>query len=186
MNSFIDLVPQPATRELLADLEARGLVIRLAPGRHELAISPGEAVGTPVYPACDAAHGGHLLLACTINQPGFLRFGWHDVPEEFLLIGPTDAEPLYLAIFHGDHKLLESKLLHGTLSAGDFTCMRCNFNDPETSFFTMNAGVPHGECVARASDRPPSFYVTEPSGTSLHRPDWGGCSLLLTDTDKEC
>jgi hypothetical protein len=179
MNASLALTPQTATPALLDELEALGLILRLAPRRHEIPTAHGQAIGRPVYPATDAAHGRHLLLACTINQPGFECFGWHPVPEEFLLVGPADAEPLYLAIFRGTHDLLEEKLAAATLAAEDFTCLRCNFNDPETSFFTMRAGVPHGECVAKASDRPPSFYVTQPGKTTLVRPDWGGYSLRL-------
>lgn len=173
------LRPRPATPALLDELESLGLIMRLAPRRHEIPAARGEALGRPVYPGTDPTHGGHLLLACTINQTGFDRFGWHDVPEEFLLIGPSDAAPLYLAIFRGPHQTLATKIGTDTLTAEDFTCLQCAFNDPTTSFFTMKPGVPHGECVARESDRPPSFYVTEPAGTTLAQPDWHHFSLAL-------
>jgi len=95
------------------------------------------------------------------------------------LIGPTDAEPLYLAIFRGMSDALQRKVDDATLSAADFTRMRCVFNDPQLSFFTMNPFVPHGECVARNGAAPPSFYVTEPARTPLLQPDWRGISLQL-------
>lgn len=176
----IELLPQSATPALLDSLQELGLIIRIAPRKHEIAVQPGQALGKPVYNGTDPKHGGHLLLACTINQTGFARFGWHLVPEEFLLIGPTDAEPLYLAIFRGTNVDLQAKIETGTLGAEDFTCIRCNFNDPETSFFTMRARVPHGECVAAEGDRPPSFYVTEPVNTTILAPDWQGYSLALS------
>lgn len=175
----IALSPRPVTPALLDELESLGLIIRIAPRRHEIPLASGDAIGRPVYPSTDPARGGHLLLACTINQTGFARFGWHEVPEEFLLIGPDDAAPLYLAIFRGHHDAMDSRIRDGALAAEDFTCFRCAFNDAQTSFFTMNAAVPHGECVARTGPHPPSFYVSEPAGTSLRRPDWRGYSLSL-------
>jgi hypothetical protein len=170
--SVLSLTPLPATPAHFEDLEARGLIVRLAPGNHAIPVGPGEAIGRPVYQA-EASHGGHMLLACTINQPGFQRFGWHEVPEEFLLIGHPDCEPLYLAFFLGKKDALQHKITERSLRARDFLCLQMRFNDPECSFFTMNPQVPHGECVARSSERPPSFYVTEPSGTTLCRPEWG-------------
>ena len=175
----LSLTPRAADPAHLIDLEARGLIVRLAPGNHQIPVGPGEAIGRPVYQA-EARHGGHMLLACTINQPGFQRFGWHEVPEEFLLLGPTDAEPLYLAFFLGKNTDLQEKIHRQTLGEADFLCLQLRFNDPECSFFTMNPGVPHGEGVARSSERPPSFYVTEPSGTTLCRPDWGDYRLELS------
>ncbi len=177
--STLSLSPREATPALLDELESLGLITRLAPRRHEIRTRPGEALGEPVYPGTPPANGGHLLLACTINQTGFGRFGWHPVPEEFLLIGAPDRAPLYLAIFRGLADALESRLAAGNLCADDFTCLRCRFNDPETSFFTMRPFVPHGECVAKEGDEPPSFYVTEPANTPLLRPNWRDTSLTL-------
>ena len=172
------LAPVEASPERMAALENQGLIIRLAPRNHETTPAPGEAIGTPVY-RVDAAHGGHMLLACTINQSGFRRFGWHTVPEEFLLLGDPSRSPLYLAIFLGKNSLLAAKLADKTLQAEDFVCLKLRFNDPLCSFFTMNPFVPHGECVAQESATPPSFYVTEPSGTTLCKPEWNGYSIAL-------
>ena len=38
----LTLPPVPMTGELMADLERRGLIIRLRPGGHDLAAQPGE------------------------------------------------------------------------------------------------------------------------------------------------
>lgn len=174
----IALVPQPCTPRLLDELEGEGLLVRLAPGRHAVKADPGKAIGTPVYPPSEG-RGGHLLLACTINQVGFGRFGWHDAAEEFWLIGPDRAGPLFLAFFRGFAGTLQAKIDEGEIGAADFVCFRCHFNDPETSFFTVNAGVPHGECVAAPTADPPSFYVTEPASTQLLQPDWKDHRLSL-------
>lgn len=156
----------------MQELEDQGLIIRLAPRHHELALPPGVAKGKPVYQA-ERSHGGHMLLACTINQVGLQRFGHHLEREEFLLIGDPSREPLYLAIFRGQHPALEEKIQNHTLTANDFVCLQVVWNDPEVSFFTMLAGVPHGECVLRETQQPPSFYVTEPTGITLEKTDLG-------------
>ena len=40
--------------------------------------------------------------------------------------------------------------------------IECRYNDPDTSFFVVLAGVPHGEAIVPAPSKPaPSFYVTE-------------------------
>lgn len=176
----LPLTPRPTTAEILGELETMGLIIRLFPGRHEIALAPGEALGRAVYPPAPPGHGGHKLLACTIRQAGFGRFGWHPVAEEFLLIGPQNRAPLYLAVFLGFAGALQNKLLSNSLKPSDFVCLECAFNDPETSFFTMNPFVPHGECVADTSAAPPSFYVTEPSATELICPDWGHHRLEIS------
>lgn len=173
------LSPKPATSGLMDELESRGLIIRLAPGRHQIPTTEGEAIGKPVYPATNVCHGGHLLLACTIHQSGFQRFGWHEVPEEFLLIGDTSAQPLYLAIFLGTCDSLQQKIKADDLDAADFICLAFQANDPQTSFFTMNPRVPHGECIADPGKGPVNFYVTEPAETTLVQADWEGYNLVL-------
>ena len=40
--------------------------------------------------------------------------------------------------------------------------IECRYNDPETSFLVMLAGVRHGEAIVPAAGNPSSsFYVTE-------------------------
>lgn len=176
--STLPLKPVTPTPALMQELESLGLIIRLAPRQHELDIAPGVAKGQPLYQA-DASHGGHMVLACTINQVGLQRFGHHLEREEFLMIGDPNLEPLYLAIFKGQHPALAEKISDGSLSPEDFVCLHIVWNDPECSFFTMNTGVPHGECVLRETDRPPSFYVTEPTGMTLEKTDFGPYRLEI-------
>ncbi len=177
------LVLQPVrpTPALMQELEDQGLILRLAPRHHEAQVKAGEAKGTRLYQA-GSEHGGHMLLACTINQAGLQRFGHHLEREEFLLIGDATREPLYLAIFRGQHPALEAKIQSKTLTAEDFICLQVVWNDPDVSFFTMLAGVPHGECVLRETERPPSFYVTEPTGITLEKTDFGSYQLEIIES----
>ncbi|MEM1058460.1 MAG: hypothetical protein AAGK14_04360 [Verrucomicrobiota bacterium] len=172
------LSPIDATAQVMRELEDRGLIVRLAPSNHELPAPPGQTKGTAVYRA-DAAFGQHMVLAVTCNEPHLRRFGHHLEREEFLFIGDPAREPLYLTFFRGQHPELAQKAADGSLCAGDFTCLRVAWNDPEASFFTMQAGVPHGECTLRATDRPPSFYVTESTGITTEKTDLRGFTLRI-------
>lgn len=155
------LEPVPMTAELMAGLEARGLIIRLRPGAHDLAAQPGETRGESIYESA-GRYGPHKLIAVTVNRAGFAAFGTHPDNEEFLLLGDPDSQPLYLAVALCMRDEFEEKVKRGRLTAADLVLIECRYNDPEVSFFVMRAGVPHGEAVAPAAGKPaPSFYVTE-------------------------
>ena len=147
----------PMTME---DLEKRNLILRLGPCRHELPSVWGQTLDHPVYDSHER-FGPHRLLSVTVNRIPFVDFATHPDNEEFLLIGDPDTKPLYLVIALMYRKELEEKIHLDTLVADDFVCLRIRWNDPEVSFFTMLAGVPHGETVTTAEGHPPSFYVTE-------------------------
>ena len=89
-------LPVPMTGELMADLERRGLIIRLRPGGHDLAAEPGETLGESIYETADR-YGPHKLIAVTVNRAEFAAFGTHPGNEEFLLLGNPDSQPMYLA-----------------------------------------------------------------------------------------
>ena len=160
MKKVIELKPVVMTPAVMADLEERNLIIRLGPGRHELPSEWGMARERPVYDSHER-YGPHRLLAVTINRYSLADFATHPDNEEFLLIGDPDNKPLYLVIALMYRKELEEKIHLGTLVPDDFVCLRIRWNDPKVSFFTMLAGVPHGETVTTAEGHPPSFYVTE-------------------------
>ena len=155
------LEPAPMTPELMADLERRGLIIRLRPGAHDLAARPGETLGESIYESA-GRYGPHKLIAVTVNRAEFAAFGTHPDNEEFLLLGNPDSQPLYLAVALCLREEFEDKVKSGRLTAADLVMIECRYNDPEVSFFVMRAGVPHGEAVMPAAGKPaPSFYVTE-------------------------
>ena len=69
---------------------------------------------------------------------------------------------MYLAVALCMREEFNDKVATGRLTAADFVMIECRYNDPETSFFVMRAGVPHGEAIVPAPGKPaPSFYVTE-------------------------
>ncbi len=86
---------------------------------------------------------------------------------------------MYLALSELSAEDLAGKAHEGTLSAADFLAVRVKYNDPETSFFVMLKGVPHGEGISDAQGKPPSFYVTESIGLPNNVRDLGNYCLRV-------
>jgi len=166
MTRRVSLEPIEMTGEIMQDLEDRGLIIRLCPNHHELPAQPGETLGESIYES-DAAYGPHKLIAVTVNRSTFAAFGTHPDNEEFLMIGDPGTKPMYLAICLHRREQLARRIAERKLTAEDFVCRRVTYNDPQVSFFTMLADVPHGEATADVEGRAPSFYVTEPRDMGL-------------------
>ena len=74
---------------------------------------------------------------------------------------------------------MEKKAAAGELGPGDFICLKVRYNDPQASFFTMRAHVPHDEAAADTEGRPGSFYVTEPCDMGRQLTDLGPYELAL-------
>ncbi|NIR02472.1 MAG: hypothetical protein GTN78_20110, partial [Gemmatimonadales bacterium] len=107
----------------------------------------GETLWEPIYDSAEDL-GPHRLITVSVNSTSFDEFGTHVDNEEFLLIGDPDTKPLYLIVALCDEARLARRIASKTLSASDLVCLRVKYNDPEVSFFTMLAEVPHGEAVA--------------------------------------
>jgi len=157
----IELAPREMTPELMIDLEKRDLIIRLCPGNHSSDPGWNESKSNDIY-VSDSSSGPHKLIVATINtltpDP---YFGTHIGNEEFLMIGDPSTKPLYLIISLCKRAELIAKIETHSLTADDFIALHIKYNDPEVSFFTMLADVPHGEVTVAGSGRPASFYVTE-------------------------
>jgi hypothetical protein len=102
-------------------------------------------------------YGPHRLIAVTVNREAFAGFGTHPDNEEFLLIGDSDTQPMYLAISLLDEAELAAKIAAETLTETDFIALWIKYNDPEVSFFVMRAGVPHGEAIVDCGKKPPKI-----------------------------
>lgn len=144
----------------MEELESRNLILRLGPCCHELSSKWGQTLDRPIYDSHER-YDPHRLLTVTINRIPFIDFATHRDNEEFLLIGDPDTKPLYLMIALMRRKELEGKIHQNTVNSEDFVCLRVIWNDPEVSFFTMLADVPHGEAITKQEGHPPSFQVTE-------------------------
>ena len=170
--------PIEMTKEIMERLEQINLIIRLTPDAHRFDLREGEAEGRKIY-SSDIKNGSHKLISVVINSPDFFGFGTHSDNEEFLLLGSNDDKPLYLLISLLKADELEEKIGNGTLTQDDFVCLKCRFNDPELSFFTMLKGVPHGEATCSGDGAPPKFYVTEPDGLKIDPIDISGCDIVV-------
>jgi hypothetical protein len=160
MKQIISLKPVKMTSSVMEDLEKKKLILRLGPRRHELPAKWGETLDQPVYDSHER-WGPHRLLTVTVNRMQLPEFATHPDNEEFLLLGDASTKPLYIVIALMQRVELEKKIMDQSISPSDFICLEVVWNDPDLSFFTMLAGVPHGETITAREGRPPSFYVTE-------------------------
>jgi hypothetical protein len=160
MTTTLALVPTAMTPACMADLEQRNLIIRLGAHRHDLPSQPGQTLDRPIYRSAER-YGPHMLISVTVNRVPFTDFATHPDNEEFFFLGDPATKPLYLVVALMRREQLCEKVRLGTLCAEDFICLQVTWNDPEVSFFTMLADVPHGEAISCEEGRPPTFYVTE-------------------------
>lgn len=172
---ILTLTPKMIDESTMIELEGLGLIKRLLPeaGKNpdlqghtadddsDRAMLKAETNRVEICYATEPEYGGHKLIHVTINSSYLTRLISHPGHEEFLLLGPTEATPLVLVISKHQHAILEEKFKDGSATAEDFVCFYCKMNDPRLSFFTMHSGFPHAEVCQVASDRPPSFFVTE-------------------------
>lgn len=173
----IALKPVAMTPAVMADLERRNLILRFGPMRHELPAKFGETLDKSVYEA--KGFGPHKLVTITVNRVSLPEFGTHPDNEDFLLLGDPACKPLYVVIALQRLDQLSQKVKQKTLTPNDFVCLHIKFNDPEVSFFTMLANVPHGEAVTRKEGRAPSFYVTEGRDIPSPNMDMGDYELSI-------
>lgn len=168
------------TTDVMADLERRNLIFRLGARRHELPAQWGQTLDQSVYNS-DDRYGPHKLLTVTVNRVGFAEFATHPDNEDFLMLGDPDTKPLYLAIALMRRAELEARIAAGTVTPADFVCLEIAWNDPDVSFFTMRADVPHGEAITATEGHPPSFYVTEGRDLPNDEIAFGGFELVVAN-----
>jgi len=167
--SSIEMTPQ-----VMQDLQNRGLIIRLTPGGHFPKVGENESDAVVVY-SSEERYGPHKLIGCAINAADSAKyFGYHPDREEFLLIGDPSSKPVHLVVALCFKKEFEKKAREKTLSTADFIALRMKFNDPQVSFFTMNAYVPHGEVTVTGPGKIPTFYVTEPRDIKIEAMELNG------------
>ncbi len=175
--NMINVTPQKMTSEIMNDLEARGLIVRLTPSRqeHRLIANDGESIGEHIY-SSSVDSGTHALGYATINDPEFSNFGSHPDNEDFLLLGGINEKKLLILIALMFQDELEEKISAMTLCEDDFICLEAVFNDPELSFFIMRMDVPHGECCY-GEGLPATFYIAEGNKLIVNKVDFKGYKI---------
>lgn len=158
----------PASPGLFKELEDRGLIRRLAHTAKASAQS-GKGFAQCIYKS-RGAHGSHKLI-CVSPRSHRISLNSHPDNEEFLLINGSGRllKPVHMLVSLLKHDALDRLLRAKRVSDKDFVCIRCAYNDPRTSFFTMLKGTVHCEfeCPGRGSH--PVFFVTEPSDLPMRR-----------------
>ncbi|GAU77871.1 hypothetical protein [Fusibacter sp. 3D3] len=172
------LEPIPVTEEILLNLENRGIINRICPGHDPLSVQLGESKFDTVYQT-DAKWGPHKLICVTINKAEPVNFLFHSDREDFMLIDFEDTAPLVLTMCLHSKDILNDKIQSGTLSEQDFISIICAKNHLFFSFFTMNPYFAHVETCLSESDKPPSFYVSEPRDLDENLIDLGKYTLEI-------
>jgi hypothetical protein len=180
MKNIIYLKSLAMTPLVMQNLEDRGLIIRLSPGKFKLPAEKDETLVKSIYES-DNKYGSHKLITVTVNRSYFSAFGTHPDNEDFLFIGDPNTKPLYLVISMCMKDKLKHKIESGSISSCDFICLRVKYNDPEVSFFTMLKDVPHDEVISEAEAHPASFYVTEPCSMGLEFTEFKNYELKINN-----
>lgn len=161
--------PVDASEEILNLLEQKGCILRMTPDICEKHPELHLDKQATIYQS-SPSRGAHMMIYVTASGVNFPCFGYHEDNEEFLLIEKEGKKPLFLLFSIIDNKQLTHKIENGSVSEQDFICMRCVYNDPYLSFFTVLKGCAHAEGTIKIDGQePPHFFVTEPSNIGFTR-----------------
>lgn len=132
----ITLTPIPISKEILADLDGKGLIMRFKPTPGTLHPPAGENAGEPLY-VSSPAYGPHRLIAVGVNKTS-VRLGVHGDNEEFLIPEQEEGvKPVYLVICHLPPEEIRSRDRADELDADDFTCLSLYPAPRGAEMFTM-------------------------------------------------
>lgn len=168
---MLTFTPVDACEEVLDLLERRGCILRMTPDIRERHPELELDRQATIYRSAPE-RGAHMMIYVTAAGVNFPCFGYHEDNEEFLLIEKDGKAPLFLLFSLIPAAELCAKIEKGTVSESDFLCMRCVYNDPYLSFFTVLKGCAHAEgTIEDATREAPCFFVTEPSDIGFTRID---------------
>lgn len=171
--------PVDASEEVLDLLEKKGCILRMTPDIREKHPELRLDRQATIYQS-SPERGAHMMIYVTAAGIHFPCFGYHEDNEEFLLIEKEGKKPLFLLFSLIGAEELCSRIEAGTVTEADFLCMRCVYNDPYLSFFTVLKGCAHAEgTVEMAGVEAPCFFVTEPSDIGFTRIDLPKRTIVL-------
>lgn len=174
-RKVVNLIPRSISREVLTELDAKGLVMVFKPT--ELTMNPPaeENVGEALYES-DRVFGPYRLITVGVNK-SHVRLGVHRDNEEFLIPEQsTGVKPVYLVICHLPEAEIRRKDREGSLTESDFTCLSLYRAPRGAEMFTMLKGTVHCEATIPGPGKIGAFFVTEGSELNV---DW--IDLELTD-----
>jgi len=154
---------QPAHPDLMAEMEAKGLLRRLQPSPEALAVQEGDQLVETVELGQDG-FGPWQMLAVACNRTTLDRLSAHSDVESWLYFSasPT-SKPLLYVVATCPVDEFRAKVAGGSLTADDFIVLEIQPNDPEASFFTVPGGVLHDELTYPGPAVAPVFFVPEAS-----------------------
>lgn len=174
----LTLKVRPLTREIMSALEKRGLLQRFLPPL-QMSEIPEETVKVDRIYTTDPQFGSHMLIRVRFNKSK-IELATHPDKEDFILINEgREQKPLILVIGLYPEPEFQKLASTGQLTADDIWALETKFNDPLLSFFTMNGLTPHCEWTIPGPGPANLFFVTEPSGLSLHPIDMSGYTLSI-------
>jgi len=158
----IRLQAQHATPELMAQLEARGLLKRLVPSEKALTVPQGDQVVERVELAAEGT-GPWQMLVVACNRTKLDHLAAHGDAESWLFFADAASKPLLYVVATCKLAEFQAKAAAGTLTADDIIVLQLKPNDPATSYFTVPGGVLHDELTFPGPGVGPIFHVPEPS-----------------------
>lgn len=158
----IRLQAQRATPELMAKLEARGMLKRLVPSQKALTVPQGDQVVERVELAAEGT-GPWQMLVVACNRIKLDHLAAHGDAESWLFFAAPNSKPLLYVVATCTVPEFKQKVASGTLSADDIVVLELQPNDPQTSYFTVPGGVLHDELTYPGPGVGPIFHVPEPS-----------------------
>jgi len=159
-----------ADEALLRSLECKGLISRFctAPGK-DYAVTE-ENVAECLRQSTDVS-GGCLLLRVRVRATWPSLFHFHSQEEHILLVCDKPQKPLFFVFAYDAPEVLQEKIRERRLTPADLVVVQAKFNNPRTSFFTIEPGVVHGEFTVSGTSSDPVFFVVEPSRAGIQRLD---------------
>jgi hypothetical protein len=176
----IKLKPVKITKKLLTRLERRGLITTLKFTAGALK-APGKRGRVDLIYRTGPQYGPQKLI-CVGKKDQAIEMNVHGDKEELLVFNTTGMKfkPLYLIIAMDKLGVFKGKIRGGKLGQKDIMAIELKYNDPATSVFMMNGGVPHCEVTLPGRGQHPLFFVTEPADLSFEVIDTKDYKLVLS------
>ena len=151
-----------ATPEVMAELEAKGMLRRVQAPEHARRVGQEDQVVERIEAAAEGT-GPWQMLVVACNRTRLQRLAAHSDIESWLFIADPASKPLLYVVAACSTETFQRKVAEGRLTADDLVVLDLRPNDPATSFFTVPAGVLHEELTYPGPGPAPVFYVPEPS-----------------------
>lgn len=163
----MQIVPKvvKASESVFQELEERGILTRFFSSYASTSVAEGSCLEDTLY-STDPKFGSHKVICVNYNESE-PYLSYHSDKESFILVSdaPEKYKNLYLFLSFLRVEELVKRIERRELSKDDLLIVQLEFNNPNLSFFTLNAFVPHCELTDSGASglTHPYFYVAEPT-----------------------